>query len=200
MNIAKSIISLVFTLIVLIGGCDRNRVRFSLTEEPMYGMGTRATVYFHLGSEKQVIYDTVLEAAGGLKYASGPIVSPDGNYVLFSCIGGECANLVLLDCTDQRDIQFLIDPTVINPDSENGGPVGARQPLWFPDSKRFLFFANFPADQDGPWIYSVESGTYRVCHKIRGHHPDVFPAPEWGKPGKSVVMYYDGKATEITIE
>ncbi len=195
MSIKNLIISSFFTLIVLIAGCNQGRIQFSLKEEPIYGMGIRATVYVHYDSEKRVIYDTIEEPCGGGIHITGPIASPDEKYVLFSFISGEGAHLALFDCTNQKDIYVSIERKIIDP----APALGARQPMWFPDSKRFLFFAQNPSNEGGPWIYSVDTGEYEVCEKLKGHNPDIYPEPHWDIPGESVTMY-GSEAVTLPVE
>lgn len=177
--------------------CSMKPARLSCSVEPCYpeGLGDRATVYLHEGGKRYVLYDEVVEACGGHSSVSGPIPSPDKKYVLFDFFSGE-GWLVLVDCRDTLSVECR----VIDPNTKKFGPMGARQPLWYPNSKEFLFFSDNPRSEGGPWIYSVETCSYRICERLKGHHPDVFPEPRWGVPGRSVVMYYDGKATEIAIE
>jgi dipeptidyl aminopeptidase/acylaminoacyl peptidase len=116
-----------------------------------------------------------------LKRVAEPVVSPDGNWVLFSAVD------VSLDANTKTPHVWVV-PTAGGQERAIITAQDADRPRWAPDGKRFLFLSNKEAGSQ-IWIaeFNTSSGTVTGTHKLTSIATEA-DGPTWSPDGKNILF------------
>ena len=116
-----------------------------------------------------------------LKRVAEPVVSPDGNWVLFSAVD------VSLDANTKTPHIWVV-PTAGGQERQIITAQDADRPRWAPDGKRFLFLSNKEGGSQ-IWIadFNSSSGTVTGTHKLTSIATEA-DGPVWSSDGKNILF------------
>jgi dipeptidyl aminopeptidase/acylaminoacyl peptidase len=116
-----------------------------------------------------------------LKRVAEPVVSPDGNWVLFSAVD------VSLDANTKIPHVWVV-PTAGGQERAIITAQDADRPRWAPDGKRFLFLSNKEGGSQ-IWIadFNTSSGMVTATHKLTSIATEV-DGPTWSPDGKNILF------------
>src|SRR5438876_757564 len=116
-----------------------------------------------------------------LKRVAEPVVSPDGNWVLFSAVD------VSLDANTKTPHVWVV-PTAGGQERAIITAQDADRPRWAPDGKRFLFLSTKEGGSQ-IWIadFDTSSGTVTRTHKLTSIASEA-DGPIWSPDGKNILF------------
>ena len=116
-----------------------------------------------------------------LKRVAEPVVSPDGNWVLFSAVD------VSLEANSKTPHVWVV-PTAGGQERAIITAQDADRPRWAPDGKRFLFLSSKEGGSQ-IWIadFDISSGSVTGTHKLTSIATEA-DAPIWSPDGKNILF------------
>jgi dipeptidyl aminopeptidase/acylaminoacyl peptidase len=119
----------------------------------------------------------------GLKRVGGPVVSPDGKWVLFAAVD------VSLQENKKTSHLWAISAAGGDPHQLMADPAGESGPKWAPDGKRFLFVSGHGGSSQ-VWVADFDSnvGSITGTPKAITSLSTEADGPVWSPDGKNVVF------------
>jgi len=116
-----------------------------------------------------------------LKRVGEPIVSPDGNWVLFSAVDVDLA-------ANKKTPHIWVVPTADGKEHEIVSDQDADRPRWAPDGKRFAFISNKEGGSQ-IWIADFDGATGNVTgvHKLTSIATEA-DGELWSPDGKNILL------------
>ena len=119
----------------------------------------------------------------GLKRVGGPVVSPDGKWVLFAAVD------VSLQENKKTSHLWAISAAGGDPHQLMADPAGESGPKWAPDGKRFLFVSGHGGSSQ-VWVADFDSnvGSITGTPKAITSLSTEADGPVWSSDGKNIVF------------
>ena len=134
-----------------------------------------------LPAMSQAKHPFTFEDMMSLKRVSEPVVSPDGNWVLFSAVD------VSLEANTKTPHVWVVSMAGGEP-RQIISSQDADRPRWSPDGKRFLFLSNKEGGSQ-VWIadFDAAKGNVTVTHKLTSLATEA-DGPLWSPDGKNILF------------